>query len=91
MATPQPEPDPTSTDNPGLPALLSLHDWDELVFGGFYCLHCTPEDAEAFDEAPVAWPCQPLRDAGLTNEQAIDVIERFRALAATVRTNGGAR
>ena len=22
--------------------LLKLHEWDELLFGGFYCTHCTP-------------------------------------------------
>jgi len=55
--------------------LLKLHDWDELIFGGFYCLHCTPDDA--WDET-VAWPCQPLLDAGVTLDDAREIIAQHR-------------
>lgn len=58
-------------------ALLELHDWDELVFGGFYCLHCTPDDEDSLDE-PIAWPCQPLREAGVTDDEARALILEHR-------------
>lgn len=58
-------------------ALLQLHDWDELLFGGFYCLHCTPDDPDSLDD-PIAWPCQPLRDAGVTDDEARELILRYR-------------
>jgi hypothetical protein len=64
-------------------ALIELHDWDELIFGGFYCLHCTPDDPDSLDE-PIAWPCPPLRDAGMTDEEAAQIITDFRA-AQTVQ------
>lgn len=57
--------------------LLKLHDWDELLFGGFYCLHCTPEDEDNFDD-PIAWPCQPLREAGVTDDDARALVEAHR-------------
>lgn len=57
--------------------LLKLHDWDELLFGGFYCLHCTPDDEDSFDD-PIAWPCQSLRDAGLTDDEAREIIVAHR-------------
>jgi hypothetical protein len=53
-------PDQTATERT---ALIELHDWDELIFGGFYCLHCTPDDPDSLDD-PIAWPCPTLRDAG---------------------------
>jgi hypothetical protein len=58
-------------------ALLELHDWDELIFGGFYCLHCTPDDEDSFDD-PIAWPCQPLREAGVTDSEARALIRAHR-------------
>lgn len=61
-------------------ALLELHDWDELVFGGFYCLHCTPDDEDSLDE-PIAWPCQPLREAGVTDDEARALILEHREKA----------
>lgn len=57
--------------------LLKLHDWDELLFGGFYCLRCTPDDEDNFDD-PIAWPCQPLRDAGLTDDEAREIVVAHR-------------
>ena len=59
-------------------ALLELHDWDELIFGGFYCLHCTPDDEFSLDD-PIAWPCQPLREAGVTLDDARQIIMEHRA------------
>nr|WTC12471.1 hypothetical protein OHA15_33530 [Streptomyces anthocyanicus] len=53
--------------------LLKLHDWDELLFGGFYCLHCSPTGEDSFDD-PIAWPCPPLREAGLTDDEAREII-----------------
>jgi hypothetical protein len=61
--------------------LLKLHDWDELLFGGFYCLHCTPDDADDFED-PIAWPCQPLREAGVTDEEARALIAEHREKVA---------
>jgi hypothetical protein len=55
--------------------LLKLHDWDELIFGGFYCLHCTPDDA--WDHS-IPWPCQPLLDAGVTLDDARQTIAQHR-------------
>lgn len=61
--------------------LLKLHDWDELLFGGFYCLHCTPDDEYSLDD-PIAWPCPPLREAGVTDEEARALIEAHREKVA---------
>jgi hypothetical protein len=61
--------------DPALLALLEQHDWDALIFGGFLCLTCTPE--EAYNEDPdltVSWPCPPLRAAGMTNQHAEAVV-----------------
>ena len=52
--------------------LLSLHEWDELLSsGGFYCLHCTEEDSWG---KVVTWPCQPLLAAGITPDDARNII-----------------
>lgn len=56
-----------------LPELLKEHDWDETIFGGFICMKCTPEDP-GWDDA-VAWPCPPLRAAGLTDKRAVGIIQ----------------
>ncbi|MFF9309998.1 hypothetical protein ACF1BS_03715 [Streptomyces sp. NPDC014748] len=61
--------------------LFKLHDWDELLFGGFYCLHCTPDDEDNFDE-PIAWPCPPLREAGVTDDEARALIVAHREKVA---------
>lgn len=53
-------------------AMLRLHDWDELIFGGYICLHCTPADAGPEDN--VGFPCPPLRAIGITNEIAVQII-----------------
>ena len=58
--------------------LVKLHDWDELIFGGFYCTHCTPDDADDPDDN-VYWPCPSLRAAGVTDEEAIALITARRA------------
>jgi hypothetical protein len=59
-----------------LPKLLGEHNWDETIFGGFICDKCTPDDP-GWDEA-VAWPCKPLRAAGLTDERAVKIIQDHR-------------
>ena len=59
-------------------ALLKLHEYDELVFGGFYCMHCTPDDADDPDQN-VYWPCQRLREVGVTDVEAVAIISAHRA------------
>ncbi|MEV4179893.1 hypothetical protein AB0J28_00420 [Streptosporangium canum] len=58
--------------------LIKLHEYDELIFGGFICLHCTPDDCDDPDDN-VYWPCPPLRAAGVTDEEAIALITARRA------------
>lgn len=58
--------------------LLAQHDWDELIFGGFICLACTPDDADDPDDN-VSWPCKPLLDAGITLLHAEALIKLHRA------------
>ncbi|MGQ4513618.1 hypothetical protein [Streptomyces sp. DW26H14] len=58
-------------------ALLKLHDWDELIFGGFYCMHCTPDDADDVDQN-IAWPCPPLQEVGVTYDEAARIIVAHR-------------
>ena len=61
-------------------ALIKQHDWDILLFGGFFCTHCTPDDA---DEVTL-WPCPPLLDAGVTVEEASEIVRADRAAAGEV-------
>lgn len=58
--------------------LIKLHEYDELIFGGFICTHCTPDDCDDPDDN-VYWPCQPLRDAGVTDHEAVALIKAHRA------------
>lgn len=58
--------------------LLAEHDWDELIFGGFICLACTPGDADDPDDN-VGWPCKPLLEAGITLLHAEAIIKLHRA------------
>jgi hypothetical protein len=56
-------------------ALIELHEFDELVFGGFVCTRCsTPYDPDL-----VAWPCDSLRAIGVTDEDAREIILAHRA------------
>lgn len=59
------------------PALLAIHVYDELIFGGFICTHCTPDDAVTEDDT-IPFPCPPLRAAGMTNKMAEQVIKAHR-------------
>lgn len=59
-------------------AMIRLHEWDELIFGGYICLHCTPDDADDPDQN-VAFPCPPLREAGITEEIAAKIITEHYA------------
>jgi hypothetical protein len=59
-------------------ALIALHDWDELLFGGFICLHCTPDDCDDPDDN-VYWPCPSLRAIGVTDEEVVALIKARRA------------
>lgn len=69
-------------------ALLALHEYDELIFGGFICTHCTGND----DWDPTAWPCPPLRAVGVTDEEAIAIIKAHRAeIEAKAAQEAGAR
>lgn len=49
--------------------LLRVHDYDMTIFGGFYCLACTPA-GDCNPEELVAWPCPTLRDGGFTDRMA---------------------
>jgi hypothetical protein len=69
------------------PDLIKQHEYDELIFGGFLCLTCTPE--AAYNEDPdltVMWPCPPLRAAGMTDDEAVAVIKADRE-ARTEKTS----
>lgn len=59
------------------PDLVALHVYDELIFGGFICTHCTPDDAVTEDDN-IYFPCRPLREAGMTNDMAVQVIKAHR-------------
>ncbi|MGI5161439.1 hypothetical protein [Microbispora sp. CA-102843] len=59
-------------------ALIALHEYDELIFGGFICLHCTPDECDDPDDN-VMWPCPSLRAVGMTDDEAIALIEARRA------------
>lgn len=76
--------DPAPTNPSSREQLLKLHDWDELVFGGIYCTHCTSDDPYTWDD-PTAWPCPTLREAGMTDAEAVAFIENEREEAATRR------
>jgi hypothetical protein len=65
-----------------LPALLKRHEYDELIFGGFMCLTCSPKEGEegyGLPETTVTWPCPPLFAAGLTGEQGVEHVKARRA------------
>ncbi len=59
-------------------SLLKLHEFDELIFGGFYCMHCTPDDADDPGQN-VCWPCPPLREVGVSDVEAVALITAHRA------------
>lgn len=65
-------------------ALLKLHEYDELIFGGFICTHCTPEDCYDPDDN-VAWPCPPLAAAGVTLHEG-ELIIRVRRLEIELKS-----
>lgn len=65
-------------DNSYRQEMLRLHGWDELAFGGAICITCTPEDA-AGPDATVSFPCKPLREAGVTEDMAADLIRAHYA------------
>ncbi len=75
--------DPETTT--GRDELIRMHQYDELVFGGLICVHCTPLHVEDPD-LNVPWPCPPLRAAGVTDEEALEIIAaRREAIAAAAR------
>lgn len=57
--------------------LLAVHEYDELIFGGYICTHCTPDDADDPDDN-IPFPCPTLRDAGMTDEMSAQVIKAHR-------------
>lgn len=59
-------------------ALIKLHEYDELIFGGFICTHCTPDDCDDPDDN-VYWPCPSLRAVDVTDEEAAALITARRA------------
>lgn len=61
-------------------ALIKQHEYDELIFGGFVCMVCTPNWETGDDpDDNVYYPCPPLRAAGVTNEEAVLIIKLARA------------
>jgi hypothetical protein len=84
-----PQPRPPGGGRMTDPKLIEQHEYDELIFGGFLCLTCTPE--VAYNEDPdqtVMWPCPPLRDAGMTDNEAVAVIQAHRAAVAARQAAG---
>lgn len=57
--------------------LIKVHDWVEDFVGGYSCLRCTPSAEYRGDEDPTPWPCQPLRDVGVTDEEAREVVAAY--------------
>lgn len=71
--------------------LIALHEYDELIFGGFYCVHCTPDDADDPDDN-VYWPCPSLRAVGVDNDEGNTIIRAHRdAIARQAAQEAGAR
>ncbi|WP_049568723.1 hypothetical protein [Nonomuraea sp. SBT364] len=71
--------------------LLALHEYDELIFGGFICVHCTPNDADDPDDN-IAWPCPSLRAIGVDNDEGNAIIlARRAAIARKAAQEAGAR
>lgn len=62
----------------GRAALIERHEYDELIFGGFICTHCTADDCDDPDDN-VYYPCPPLRAVGVTDDDAIATILARRA------------
>lgn len=63
-------------------SLIETHEYDELIFGGFICLTCSPgEDSEDYGDpdTTVYWPCPTLREAGVSDADAIAHIQARRA------------
>jgi hypothetical protein len=58
--------------------LLALHEYDELIFGGYICTHCTPDDADDPDQN-VYWPCPSLRAVGVIDDEGTAIILARRA------------
>ncbi|MFI7449580.1 hypothetical protein ACIBQX_18935 [Nonomuraea sp. NPDC049714] len=58
--------------------LLALHEYDELIFGGFICTHCTPDDTDDPDDN-VYWPCPSLLAVGVDNDEGNTIIRARRA------------
>lgn len=70
-------------------ALIEQHQYDELIFGGFICTHCTPDDCDDPDDN-VYYPCPSLRAVGVTDDDAIGIIKAHRA-EVEARARAGAR
>lgn len=71
--------------------LLALHEYDEFIFGGFYCVHCTAEDCDDPDDN-VFWPCPSLRAVGVTDDEGNQIITARRAeIARKAALEAGAR
>jgi hypothetical protein len=66
------------------PDLAAAHEWDELIFGGYICLTCSPkEDAPGYGEpeSTVMWPCGTLRAEGMTDDEATEIVRvRYAAV-----------
>lgn len=67
-------------------ALITPHEYEELIFGGFICLHCTPDDCDDPDDN-VYWPCPSLRAVGVTDEEGVALITARRAENAARHTS----
>lgn len=70
-------------------ALIEVHAWDETIFGGFYCMTCSNMDDDSTDL--VTWPCSSLRAVGVTDAEAVEIIQARRtAIQAKAAGHAGA-
>lgn len=63
---------------------IGTHEYDETIFGGYYCTLCSVV-AEMDGSDLTVWPCGPLLTAGLTVKQAEAFIVALRKTYALGR------
>lgn len=66
--------------------LIAKHEYDEAIFGGFFCNgDCMTPAMRDGITGLVQWPCTPLVEAGMTRDKAVAYIEGMRAAYALGR------